>query len=365
MRVPFVDLGAQNRDVWPLVSERVGELIAAGSFILGAEVDAFERRFAELCGTRHAVGVSSGTSALSLVLRTLGIGPGDEVITVANSFVATVAAIAHTGADAVLVDVDENETIDPEAIRAALTRRTRAVLPVHLRGRPANVEAVLSVAGEADVPVVEDCAQAVGARVDGRHVGSFGIAGCFSLHPLKNLAACGDAGIVVCDDDDFAAALRELRNHGLNGRDTVERWGYNARLDAIQAAILDVKLDRLEQWNGSRRELAGAYRRRLAHEPLELPADHPGHVYHHFAVRCERRDAVQSALLERGIDARIHYPRPIHHQPAARTHCRTGGSLARTERDAGRILSLPLHSHLSLEAVEEVSAALRLALRDD
>ena len=362
MTVPFVDLGAQNRAIWPAASERIAGLVESGSFILGEEVEEFERRFAALCGTRHAVGVSSGTSALTLALRAVGVGPGDEVITVSNSFVATVSAIALVGAEAVLVDVGEDETIDPEAIGAALTPRTRAVLPVHLRGRPAAIEAIHAVTEEAGVALIEDCAQAIGSRVGERHVGSFGVAGCFSLHPLKNLSAWGDAGVVIGDDDEFAATLRQLRNHGLRGRDTVERWGENARLDPIQAAVLNVKIDRLESWNRKRRELADAYRAQLTDAPLELPADHPGHTYHHFVVRSDRRDALRDALAADGIETRVHYPVPVHLQPAARARCRTGDPLVRTERDAGRILSLPLHPDLPDDALERVAAGLRVAL---
>jgi dTDP-3-amino-2,3,6-trideoxy-4-keto-D-glucose/dTDP-3-amino-3,4,6-trideoxy-alpha-D-glucose/dTDP-2,6-dideoxy-D-kanosamine transaminase len=362
--VPFVDLGTQNRGIWPAASERIAGLVEGGSFILGEEVEEFERRFASFCGTRHAVGVSSGTSALTLTLRAIGVGPGDEVITVSNSFVATVAAIALVGAEAVLVDVGEDETIDPGAIRAALSPRTRAVLPVHLRGRPAAIEAVLAIAEEVGIAVIEDCAQAIGSRVGAHHVGSFGAAGCFSLHPLKNLSAWGDAGVVVSDDDELAAELRQLRNHGLRGRDAVERWGENARLDPVQAAVLNVKIGRLEEWNRRRRELAATYRAQLAGEPLELPADHPGHTYHHFVVRSDGRDALRDALAADGIETRVHYPVPVHLQPAARAHCRPGGPLERTERDAGRILSLPLHPDLPDDAVGRVAAGLRAALAD-
>jgi dTDP-4-amino-4,6-dideoxygalactose transaminase len=362
--VSFVDLGAQNRGIWSAASERIAGLVESGSFILGEEVEEFERRFAALCGTRHAVGVSSGTSALTLALRAVGVGPGDEVITVSNSFVATVAAIALVGAEAVLVDVGENETIDPDGISAALTPRTRAVLPVHLRGRPAAIEAVVAIAEEAGVAVIEDCAQAIGSRVDQRHVGSFGAAGCFSLHPLKNLSAWGDAGVIVSNDDELAATLRQLRNHGLRKRDAVERWGENARLDPIQAAVLNVKIDRLEDWNHRRRELADSYRAQLDGASLELPADHPGHTYHHFVVRSDNRDALCEALAGDGIETRVHYPVPVHLQPAARANCRAGGPLEQTERDAGRILSLPLHPDLSDDALERVVASLRAALAD-
>lgn len=364
MSIPFVDLAAHNRQISRAAAGRMADVVASGSLILGDEVREFERRFASLCGMRHAVGASSGTSALTLALRALEIGPGDEVVSVSNSFIATVAAIALVGADAVLVDVDENEAMDPEAVRGALTTRTRAILPVHLRGRPAQVEEVAAIAGDSGIAMVEDCAQGVGSQVGGRHIGTFGEMGCFSLHPLKNLSAWGDAGVVVTNDDELAEKLRQLRNHGLRDRDTVERWGENARLDAIQAAVLNVKLDYLSGWNRRRRELAAAYRTHLDDTSLELPVDHPGHTYHHFVVRSNRRDEIRSALAKAGVETRVHYPVPTHRQPCAVSHCRASGSLRRTERDARRIVSLPMYPELTLEAVEYTAACLRSALPD-
>lgn len=364
MIVPFVDLAAPNREVWPEASRRIEALVRRGEFVLGEEVAEFERAFAERCGTRYAVGVSSGTSALVLILRALGLGPGDEVVTVSNTFVATVAAIALAGARAVLVDVDEHESMDPAALRAAIGPRTRAILPVHLRGRPAPMRDLMAVADEAGVPLIEDCSQATGAHIGGRPVGSSGVAGCFSLHPLKNLAAAGDAGVIVTDDERLEDALRLLRNHGLRGRDAVERWGDNARLAPMQAAVLNAKLPHLERWNATRRALAGRYRDRLAGVPIEMPADHPGHVYHHFVVRTDRREELVCALWEAGVDTRVHYPVPVHCQPAAQVACRVAGALPRTERDAGRILSLPLHPHLAAESVDTVADVMRTVLGD-
>jgi dTDP-4-amino-4,6-dideoxygalactose transaminase len=357
--IPFVDLRAQNASIWEEARPRIERLVLDGELILGAEVEAFERAFAQRCRTRHAIGVASGTAALVLALRILDIGRGDEVITVANSFVATVAAVTLVGAEAVLIDVGPDENIDPDLIAAAVTTRTRAIVPVHLRGLPARIEDVRAVAAEHGLAVVEDCAQAVGAECDGQPLGSFGAIGCFSLHPLKNLGAIGDAGVVVTDDDEMADRLRMMRNHGLRTRDVVERWGDNARLAPVQAAVLNVKLTRLARWTKARTALADRYRAALGDSGLELPATRPGRVYTHFVVRTDRRDPLREHLLKAGIDARVHYPIPIHRQPAASVRCRTSGRLFATEEQADRILSLPLYPELAPADCDRVAATTR------
>ena len=362
--LPLFDLRRQ----WPTlrgeamaVFERVA---AAGAFSLGEELEAFETEWAAYCGTRHAVGVANGTVAIELALRGLGIGPDDEVITVAHTFVATVEAIVATGARPVLVDIDPaTRCIDPAAARAAMGPRTSAVVAVHLYGRPAPIEQ-LSALG---VPVIEDAAQAHGATLGGRRVGSLGAAGCFSFYPTKNLGAMGDGGAVVTDDEDLAAAVRSLRHHGSAPDDANRhvRWGGTERLDNLQAAILRLKLRRLDSDNEHRRWIADRYREVLAELPLGLPSeDEPeGHSVHHlFVVDVDERDRLRAALRDAGVLAGVHYPTPVHLQPAWRFLDLREGALPITERAAARALSLPVFPGMRDSEVDRVAAALKRAL---
>jgi dTDP-4-amino-4,6-dideoxygalactose transaminase len=346
--VPFVALDLQQRAIKAEILGAVERVLEHGQYILGPEVEEFERRFRELCGTPFAVGISDGTHALILSLRALGIGPGDEVITAPNSFLASAAAIALVGARPVFADVRDDLNIDPARVADAVTSRTRALMPVHLTGRVADMEGLERIATRHGLAIVEDAAQAIGARLNGRLAGSFGAAGCFSLHPLKNLAAAGDAGIVTTPDSKTADALRAARNHGLRGRDDCGAWSCNARLDTIQAAILNVKLAHLARWTAAKREIASRYRDGLR-DVVRVPEDRPGEhaVYQTFVIRADRRDDLQRHLAARGVDSKVHYPTPLHLQEAAADLGYKRGDFPVAERLAGEILSLPIYPELT------------------
>ncbi len=361
-RVPYVDLAgqwAEERDELLPIIERV---LAGGHWVGGAEVARFEQAVAALCGVRHAVALNSGSDALSLALAALGIGPGDEVITPPNSFIASTAAIVQVGARPVFADVQDDQNVDPERVEAAITTRTKAVMPVHLTGRIADMTPILEIAERHDLPVVEDAAQSIGSRYDGRMSGSLGQVGCFSTHPLKNLNACGDGGFVTTDDAGIAEAVRALRNHGLADRDTVTRFGQVSRMDSLQAAILAYRLGRLDDTIRQRRANAALYWERLDPASVFVPAEREGTIdsYHTFVVQVDRRDELQAFLKARGIGSAIHYPVPIHLQPAAKDLGYGPGDFPVAERQAGRILSLPVHQMMSREDVcyvaEQVNA---------
>jgi dTDP-4-amino-4,6-dideoxygalactose transaminase len=346
-RVPYTDFPEQFRQSKADTLGIVERIFSRGSFILGEEVEALEKDFARYCGVAHAVGVANGTDAIALVLKALGIGPGHEVITAPNSFVATAGAIRQAGARPVFVDVRDDFNLDPTRLESAITPNTRALMPVHLTGQCADMDPILEIAKRHGLPVIEDAAQSVGGRYRGRTAGSFGAAACFSFHPLKNLNAAGDAGIITTDDAALASQLRQLRNHGLKSRNEVAQWGFNSRLDALQAALLRHRLQGLGEVVSKRRRLADRYRTAL--RGVELPVVHPNaeHVYHLFVVQTDRRDDLQRFLSERGIETKIHYPIPIHLQAAARELGLGLGSFPVAEAQAGRILSLPIHQFLT------------------
>lgn len=347
MSVPYVDLVAQHAAIKEELLRETERVLSHGGFILGEEVAAFETEFAAVCGARYAVGVGNGTDAITLVLRALGIGPGDEVITAPNSFLASASGIALAGATPVFVDVGEDYNLDPALIEKAITARTKGILPVHLTGRPAAMQEIREIATRRNLKVIEDAAQAAGARYHGQAVGSWGDAACFSLHPLKNLSACGDGGVITTNDSHLYQYLIRGRNHGLKNRDECEFWSVNSRLDAVQAAWLRVKLKYLPAWTTRRREHAAAYRARLG-EVVTIPAERPYEqcVYHTFVVQCRDRDRLQKHLEGRGIGTKIHYPIPIHLQGAARSLGYRAGDFPRTEEQCGRILSLPVYPEL-------------------
>lgn len=357
---------------WPALREdalRTFERIAAaGDFSLGSELVAFETEFAQYCETTHCVGVSNGTAALALALRALGAGPGREVVTVAHTFVGTVEAIAATGARPVLVDINPaTRCMDAATLDAVLGPRTAAVIPVHLYGRPAPMESIGERCGPAGIPVLEDAAQAHGAVLSGHRIGSLGAAGCFSFYPTKPLGAMGDGGAVVTDDAEVAAAVRSLRHHGSAPGDANrhERVGGTERLDALQAALLRLKLARLDADNEERRRIAERYREALAGLPLDLPphdAADERSVHHLFVVEVPERDRVREALRRDGINAGVHYPTPVHLQPAWRGLGYATGDLPATERAAARVLSLPIFPGLKDREVDRVASALRRAL---
>ncbi|MBF0285673.1 MAG: DegT/DnrJ/EryC1/StrS family aminotransferase [Magnetococcales bacterium] len=359
MNVPFFDASALDLAIWDEVQEEIRDVVAGGQFVLGEAVGRFERRFADFCGAAHGVAVNSGTDALILALKALGIGPGDEVITVPNSFIATVSCIALIGARPVLVDVGEDDNLDPALLAAALTPRTRAILPVHLTGNPARMDEILAFAHRHALPVVEDAAQAIGSRWAGRQVGTWGAMGCFSLHPYKVLGGWGDGGMVVTEDAALADRLRGLRNHGISGGG-IPFFGFNSRLDTLQAVVLKRKLDRMEELIRRRRAMADAYRQGLS-GVVGFPRVHPQAepVWQNFVVRCPRRDDLMAYLKERGIETRIHYPTPVPLQPVGAAWGWREGDFPVTERLRDEILSLPFHPGLSDEALGLVCQAVR------
>lgn len=333
-----------------------------GRFVLGDEVDEFEARFATLAGTRYAVAVNSGTDALVLALRALEVGAGDEVITAPNSFVASASCILMAGARPAFVDVREDYNLDPDLLERAITPRTKAILPVHLTGRPADMDPILEVARQHGLFVVEDCAQAVLAEYRGRRVGSFGTLGCFSLHPLKTLNACGDGGVVTTNDEALRRRLRVMRNLGLRTRDECAEWSGNSRLDTMQAAMLLVKLEHVQTWTEARRAHATFYQHALAGLPgLSTPVErrHEKSVFHTFVIQADRRDALKAHLASVGIETAVHYPVPIHLQPAAAGLGYGSGSFPTTERLAERILSLPVHGGLAHDQLAHVAGSIR------
>ena len=364
--IPLVDLKAQHRSIRAELDAAVGSVLESGRFILGPEVQAFEREFGDYCGTRHAVGVNSGTSALHLALLAAGVGPGDEVIAPAFTFVATVAAIEYTGARAILVDVDPlTLTMDPARLEAAITTKTRALIPVHLYGQPADMDPILSIARAHGLVLVEDAAQAHGAEYRGRRVGSIGDMACFSFYPGKNLGAAGDGGALTTSNDEYAQAVRVLRDWGAPEKYLHVVKGFNFRLDEIQAAILRVKLRRLEAWTELRRRHARTYSTLLAGAAVARPvaARDVRHVYHIYAVRTHARDRVRSELHAAGVQAAIHYPIPVHLQPAYANLGYTRGDFPVAERAADEVLSLPMYPELTSRQIERVAGAVASSAR--
>ncbi|NQT72544.1 MAG: DegT/DnrJ/EryC1/StrS family aminotransferase [Chloroflexi bacterium] len=358
MKIPYTNIAAQHVRIKNEILSAVGNVLDHGKFILGNEVEEFECRFADLCKVSYAIGVNSGTDALILALRSLGIGPGDEVITVPNSFVASTSCVALVGARPVFVDVRDDYNIDPSMIEQAITSRTRAILPVHLTGRPANMTSIMEIAKAHDLDVIEDCAQAVCAEYERERVGSFGTIGCFSLHPLKTLNACGDGGVLTTNDPRLYERLRKLRNVGLHNRDECHFWGYNSRLDTMQSAILLIKLHYVEEWTEIRRAYADYYRRRLNGLPqVQVPNEKSNErcVYHTYVIQADRRDELKDYLGEHGIDTKIHYPIPIHLQQAAKYLEYTEGQFPVTERLASKILSLPIYPELRIDELEYIA----------
>ncbi|OGH56862.1 MAG: hypothetical protein A3G34_11710 [Candidatus Lindowbacteria bacterium RIFCSPLOWO2_12_FULL_62_27] len=359
-RVSYVDFPAQHKSMRAEVRRAVDRVLTRGNFILGEEVEAFEKRFAALCGVQHAIGVANGTDALILAFKALGIGAGDEVITAPNSFIASASSIALAGARPVFADVGPDLNIDPERIERAITPKTRAILPVHLTGRVADMDPILKIAERRRLYVIEDAAQSVGSLYRNRPSGSFGVMGCFSLHPLKNLNAAGDAGAITTNDGALCEKMKLLRNHGLRTRDEVAVWGLNSRLDTLQAAVLNCRLAHLDKTIRRRRQIAARYRRALSNV-VECPAEapHEFHTWHLFVIQCDRRDELQAHLARHGIESKIHYPIPLHLQPCSLALGYHKGDFPVCERLAGRILSIPVHQYLTNAQVDSVCKAIR------
>jgi dTDP-4-amino-4,6-dideoxygalactose transaminase len=355
--IPFLDLKAQYREIGPEIEAAVVRAIGSAQFVLGPEVAAFEERFASYCNVRHCIAVNSGTSALHLALLATGVGPGDEVITVSMTFVATTAAILYSGAKPVFVDVDPvTWTMNPSLIEAAITPRTKAILPVHLHGLMANMDAIMEIARRHDLVVIEDAAQAHGAEYKGRRAGSIGDVGCFSFYPGKNLGAYGEGGAVVSNHSEFAQRISLLRDWGQESKYNHVVHGYNYRMDGIQGAVLNVKMNYIEAWTEARRSIASSYDHLLEKCRCRRPAPPPHcrHVYHVYAVGLARRDEAQKALQAAGIGIGIHYPVPVHLQKAYASLGYGAGDFPITELLANQFLSVPIYAELRPEQVSEV-----------
>lgn len=362
MEIPFVDLRAQYRQIQDEVDPAVLAVMQRGDFILGGAVVEFERAFAAYCGVAHCVGVDSGYSALELIVRAYDIGPGDEVITAANTFIATTLAISNAGATPVLVDCDpETYNIDATKIEAAITPRTKAIMPVHLYGQTADMDAIMAIARKHGLYVFEDAAQASGARYKGRRAGSLGHAAGFSFYPGKNLGAYGDGGAVTTNDPEIAEKIRLLRNIGQKVKYFHEVKGFNNRLDTMQAAVLGVKLPHLDGWNASRRRAAATYADLLGGLPIVTPttADYAEHIFHLYVVRVAEREALMDHLKKMGVATGLHYPIPIHLQPAYAELGYRQGDFPITEAYAETIVSLPIFPELDDEKVAYVVEGIR------
>ncbi len=362
--IPFLDLKAQYRLLKPEIDEAVKRALDSAQFVLGPEVVAFEASFASYCNTKHCKAVNSGTSALHLALLAAGIGPGDEVITVPMTFVATTAAILYSGAKPVYVDVDPDTwTMDPRLIESAITSRTRAILPVHLHGLIADMDAILAIARRYKLVVIEDAAQAHGAEYKGRRAGSIGDLGCFSFYPGKNLGAYGEGGAVVCNEPELAQRVSLLRDWGQESKYNHVVAGYNYRMDGIQGAILNVKMKYIEAWTESRRAIASQYDRLLEQFPAKRPSapSFSRHVYHVYALQLAQRDHIQAVLQAAGIGTGIHYPVPVHLQKAYAELGYRAGDFPVTETLASQFLSLPIYAELQADQVSMVISELKKA----
>jgi len=360
--VAYLDLKAQYREIRGEVLAALEAVCESASFAQGPPTAAFEEEFARYCGVKHCVSVNSGTSALHLAMRCLDIGPGDEVITVPMTFIASVWAITYVGAKPVFVDIDPaRRTLDPGKLEAAITARTKAILPVHLYGMPAEMDPILEIANRRGIPVIEDAAQAHGARYQGKRVGQFGRIACFSFYPGKNLGAYGEGGALVAQDDAIAARARALRNHSQSHRYYHEEVGYNYRMDSFQAAVLSVKLKRLDAWNAARAARAQRYAALLAGSSVRAPATFPDSecVWHCYVIEVDQRDRVRQKLSEAGIETGLHYPLPIHLQKVYASLGHRRGAFPVSETLCTRCLSLPIYPELTEEQLQEVVAALR------
>ena len=361
VQVPYAAPALQMRRIKEQILAAIERVLEHGNYILGPEVQEFETQFAGYCGTRYAVGVSSGTSALVLGLQALGIGPGDEVITAPNSFVASASCAALVGAKPTFVDVRRPDmNLDPDRVEAAITPRTRAIIAVHLTGHPADMDRILEIGRAHRIPVIEDAAQAVGTVYHGRRTGSMGLLGCFSMHPLKNLHAYGDAGAITTNDEELYRRLLKARNHGLRDRENVEFWSPNARLDTLHAAVLSVQLKCLDRWIMERRAIAAEYCAALG-DVVQVPEEAPGcmHTYQTFMIKAEQRPGLLAHLQRKGIDAKVHYPTLLHTQEAAKALGYRPDAFPVARWLADRIVSLPLSAELTPEQRTAVTAGVR------
>lgn len=360
VKVPYLDLRAQYRSIKAEVDAAIVEVLESCQFVLGSAVSQFEQEFASYSGTSECIALNSGTSALHLALLAAGVGPGDEVITVPFTFVASVAAVLYTGAKPVLVDIDPHTfTIDPGRIEAAITPRTKVILPVHLYGQTADMDPILEIARRRNLIVIEDAAQAHGAKYKGRPAGSIGEIGCFSFYPAKNLGAYGEGGAVTTSNPEYAKRVRMLRDWGQDRKYHHVMRGFNYRMEGIQGAVLRVKLRHLNEWTKRRQAIAGTYNQSLAKHEVQLPVQMPWaeHVYHLYTVRAKDREALQKGLQAEGVQTAVHYAEPVHLQPAYADLGYGPGSLPQSETAAREVLSLPMYPELSDDRVRMVAAA--------
>jgi dTDP-4-amino-4,6-dideoxygalactose transaminase len=365
VKVKFVDLAAQHKPLEAELKETFNRVFSNCSFVLGPEVDKFEKAFAGYCGVAHCVTVTNGTAALQLVLQGIGVGPGDEVITVAHTFIATAEAINAAGAKPVFVDIDPvSYTMDPAKIEAAITPRTKAIIPVHLYGQPADMDAINAIASKHKLSVIEDSCQAHGASYKAHRAGSLGLAACFSFYPSKNLGACGEGGAVTTNDAELAKKVRMLRDHGSVKKYEHEFPAYNLRLEGLQGGVLSVKLPHLDDWNKNRHVLATRYNALFAGSKVVIPKEMPyaRHVYHLYVVLVEDREALKIALNEQGIETGLHYPIPLHLQKAYENLGYKKGDFPVSEHVASHLLSLPMYAELPIEHVEHVAKTVREVL---
>ncbi|MGB9862607.1 MAG: DegT/DnrJ/EryC1/StrS family aminotransferase [Candidatus Saccharicenans sp.] len=352
MKIPMVDLIAQYEFIENEIDEAIKRVLKSGQFILGPELKALEKEIAEYCGCQYGIGVASGTDALMLTLRALGIGPGDEVITTPFTFIATASAISHCGAKPVFVDIDPRTyNINPDLIEEEITEKTKAIIPVHLYGQPADMDKIMEIAKKYNLYVVEDAAQALGAKYKNKPVGGFGVAGCISFFPSKNLGAYGDAGMVVTNDQELAEKIDILRRHGSKRKYHSEILGFNSRLDEIQAAILRVKLKYLNKWTEARRRIAYEYNKKLKELPVITPYESPNiyHIFHQYTIRTDKRDNLLQYLKESGISAAIYYPVALHLQKLFSHLDYKTGKFKESELVSTQVLSLPIYPELSME----------------
>ncbi len=365
--IPFVDLKAQHAAIRDELNAAIAGVLDSCAFTLGPEVAAFEQEFANYSGAKQGIAVNSGTSALHLALLAAGVGPGDEVITVPFTFVATVSAIQYAGATPVFVDIDpQSFTMNVRQVEAAITERTKAIIPVHLYGQPVDMDPLLAIARKRGLVVIEDAAQAHGAEYKGRRAGSLGDMACFSFYPGKNLGACGEGGMVTTNDPDFTRTLRMLRDWGAEKKYDHRLKGFNYRMEGIQGAVLRVKLRHLESWTEGRRRAAAQYKRLFAGSGVRTPTEMPyaRHVYHVYAIRSKQRDAWQQALQAKGVSTGIHYPTPVHLLPAFADLGYPAGSFPHSEQAASEVLSLPMFPELRDDQCETVCEAVKSLLSE-
>lgn len=366
MNVPFVDLPRRYRHLKPQILAGIETVLDSGNYIMGETVERFEKKMANYLGCRYVLAVANGTDALILALKVLGIGDGDEVIVPANSFIASAGAVAMVGAKPVFCDVDDDLNINPELISELITSKTKAIIPVHLTGRAANMKPIWAIAKQHGLYIIEDAAQAIGAKYHDKMVGNLGDMGCFSLHPLKNLSVYGDGGFISLNDEGLYNTLKLLRNHGLKDRDTCLQFGLNSRLDAIQSVIAEIGLEHLNEWTRRHRDIADMYRQGLR-EFAKVPEEGNGYygVYHNFVLLTDQRDELQKKLATLGVETKIHYPIPLHLQPASESLGYQAGDFPRTELFAKQMMSLPIYPEMTDDEVHYVIASVQQCIQEN